>query len=79
MVGLGAWIPCFPQDVIKSKYQSDITIKTVWGCIKDLYAKGGLRIFSRGLGITLLRAMPVNAATFGAFEMTKRMMQNESR
>lgn len=76
LAGLGMWIATYPVDVVKSKMQTDSFTKPQYkgslDCARQVWAAEGARGFLRGLSPTLLRAMPVNAATFAAFEMTMR-------
>ena len=70
LTGMVTWFSTYPIDVIKSRIQADNTNKYsgFLDCGKKSYAEAGLRAFTRGLGPTLLRAFPVNAATFVAYE-----------
>ncbi|CAG8502026.1 924_t:CDS:2 [Paraglomus occultum] len=75
--GIACWIPCYPQDVIKSLMQSDVNLKyrSSFHAIKTLIteqrARGMpvVRAFFKGFGPTMARAFPANAATFFAYEM----------
>lgn len=68
LAGFGAWLPCYPQDVIKSRMQASADYGNTWQCTQQIYRQGGLRGFFRGFGPTLARAFPANAATFFAYE-----------
>ena len=73
------WISSYPFDVIKSKMQSDGLGKSMrYSSMRDAFAQTwrqeGPRGFWRGIGPTLLRAMPVSAATFVAVEATMRFI-----
>lgn len=68
LAGIGAWLPCYPQDVIKSRMQASANYANTWQCAKQIYRQAGLRGFFRGFGPTLARAFPANAATFVAYE-----------
>lgn len=68
LAGIGAWIPCYPQDVIKSRMQASTNYANTWQCVEQIYRQAGLRGFFRGFGPTLARAFPANAATFVAYE-----------
>lgn len=73
IAGIAAWLPGYPQDLIKSRIQylsgpystKDIIFKT--------YHSTGFTGFFRGLAPTLVRAVPVNAAVFYVYEWA--MMQ----
>ena len=68
--GVLAWIVTYPFDVVKSRIQSDGVkgsdqqYKGMIHCFKKSYRQDGITVFFRGLSATLLRAFPVNAATF---------------
>ncbi|ORZ37554.1 mitochondrial carrier domain-containing protein [Catenaria anguillulae PL171] len=78
LAGVACWIPCYPQDVLKSTVQTTTLAKdgsvstVVKGWVKRSMDKGGLasvgRGMWRGIGPTLARAFPANAATFVVFE-----------
>eukprot|EP01104_Vermistella_antarctica_P012528 TRINITY_DN3649_c0_g1_i1.p1 TRINITY_DN3649_c0_g1~~TRINITY_DN3649_c0_g1_i1.p1 ORF type:complete len:370 (-),score=30.51 TRINITY_DN3649_c0_g1_i1:66-1175(-) len=69
--GVASWSVTYPFDVIKSKMQR-LTVDTpkekqykgLVDCAKRLYKANGMMGFYRGLGPTVARAFPVNAATF---------------
>ena len=63
------WIASYPFDVVKSKMQSDkfgsqMRYPTMASCFRQIWSTEGLRGFWKGIGPTLLRAMPVSAGTF---------------
>lgn len=65
------WLSSYPFDVIKSKMQCDgfgsqQRFKSVTDCVKTTVAQEGFGGFWKGVGPTLLRAMPVSAGTFAA-------------
>ena len=69
LAGEALWLGSYPFDVVKSKMQSDglgSTTKyvTMRDCFKTTYRVEGLSGFWKGIGPTLLRAMPVSAGTF---------------
>lgn len=76
LAGLGEWLPGYPFDVIKSKYQADDInnpkYKSIKQCAFDIYRTSGVRGFYSGLVPCLMRAPPANAATFAGFELTLR-------
>ncbi|KAG9290464.1 hypothetical protein G9A89_002439 [Geosiphon pyriformis] len=81
--GAACWIPCYPQDVIKSRMQSNLKFNSTLDCIRDLInqakysGKTTIRTFFKGFGPTMARAAPANAATFFAYETAKRFMESE--
>ncbi|RUS22655.1 hypothetical protein BC937DRAFT_88104 [Endogone sp. FLAS-F59071] len=77
VAGFGAWLPCYPQDVIKSRMQSNMSYKTTSQALRSLLAQRSARAFFRGFGPTMARAFPANAATFFAYEMIVKVYQPE--
>lgn len=69
----------YPIDLIKSKMQTDgftpdtRQYRSSWECARKTYAKEGIRGFYKGFNACILRAGPVNAATFVAFEFAMRL------
>jgi len=79
LAGEALWLGSYPFDVIKSKMQSDgFGAEQKYKSMRDTFAQTwrgeGMRGFWRGLGPTLLRAMPVSAGTFATVELTMRMI-----
>uniref|UniRef100_UPI00398E6485 mitochondrial basic amino acids transporter isoform X1 n=2 Tax=Pristiophorus japonicus TaxID=55135 RepID=UPI00398E6485 len=69
MSGIASWISTYPIDVIKSRLQADGVgginrYNGIMDCVLQSYKNEGWHVFARGLTSTLLRAFPVNAATF---------------
>lgn len=69
LAGEALWIASYPFDVVKSKMQSDgfgaqRKYAGMTDCFKQTWRGEGMRGFWKGLGPTLLRAMPVSAGTF---------------
>ncbi|XP_046878069.1 mitochondrial basic amino acids transporter isoform X2 [Hypomesus transpacificus] len=69
MSGIASWLSTYPVDVIKSRLQADgvggvYQYSGIADCVRQSVKKEGLGVFTRGLTSTLLRAFPVNAATF---------------
>ncbi|CAJ0929872.1 unnamed protein product, partial [Mesorhabditis belari] len=74
LAGMLSWLPNYPADVIKTRFQADDSYRTYWECIKKTYHERGVRGFYAGLGSTMLRAFPSNAATFFTVEWTYRLL-----
>ncbi|KAH6637788.1 mitochondrial carnitine/acylcarnitine carrier protein [Boeremia exigua] len=79
LAGEMLWISSYPFDVVKSKMQSDgfggaQKYKSMRDCFAKVWAAEGARGFWKGIGPTLLRAMPVSAGTFATVEVTMRMI-----
>jgi solute carrier family 25 carnitine/acylcarnitine transporter 20/29 len=69
LAGEALWLGSYPFDVIKSKMQTDgfgpdQKLRSMRAAFADTFAKEGIRGFWKGIGPTLLRAMPVSAGTF---------------
>ncbi|KAI7896209.1 mitochondrial carrier domain-containing protein [Mucor mucedo] len=73
--GFAAWVPSYPQDVIKSCYQNDLRYKSYGEVIKTLMKTTGPKAFFNGIAPAMARAFPANAATFFAYEMAMKAMQ----
>ena len=79
VAGAISWTVVYPMDVIKTNLQITPVKEamnsqgkiTNWSMTKYLYNTYGWRIFTRGLGTTVLRAFPVNASTFFCYEKLK--------
>ena len=80
MAGMASWTSTYPADVIKSRIQADMTneYKGFWDCCVKSYRSEGIAFFSKGLCSTLLRAFPVNAATFGGVELVLRLARDSA-
>ncbi|KAI1869737.1 uncharacterized protein JN550_005718 [Neoarthrinium moseri] len=77
LAGEALWLGSYPLDVIKSKMQTDgfgagQKYASMRDCFAKTYRAEGLRGFWKGIGPTLLRAMPVSAGTFATVELTLR-------
>lgn len=64
--GCASWLACYPIDVVKTHMQADAHAKYngFVDCAIKNYKKEGIKFFFRGLNSTLIRAFPMNAATF---------------
>jgi solute carrier family 25 carnitine/acylcarnitine transporter 20/29 len=76
--GYAYWAPWYPIDAVKSKLQADSLAnpryKNFLDCIRQTFANEGLSGFYRGFVPCMLRAFPVNACVFCAFELTMRAL-----
>lgn len=79
MAGVASWSFTYPIDVIKTRLQCDgltggaLKYKGILDCAKVSIAEEGLGSLTRGLAPTLLRAFPVNAATFAVVTWVIRL------
>ncbi|KAL8376759.1 hypothetical protein RB595_007738 [Gaeumannomyces hyphopodioides] len=79
LAGEALWLASYPLDVVKSKMQTDgfgphQRFRSMRDCFAQTWRAEGARGFWKGLGPTLLRAMPVSAGTFAVVEMTMRAL-----
>lgn len=80
LAGEALWLASYPFDVVKSKMQTDgfgagnQKYATMRACFAATFRESGLRGFWKGIGPTLLRAMPVSAGTFAVVETTLRAL-----
>lgn len=73
------WLSSYPFDVIKSKMQTDgFGANQRYSSMRDCFAQTwrgeGMRGFWKGIGPTLLRAVPVSAGTFVTVEMVMKII-----
>lgn len=79
LAGEALWLGSYPFDVVKSKMQTDgfgkdMRYKSMRDCFAQTWRAEGAAGFWKGIGPTLLRAMPVSAATFATVELTMRLI-----
>lgn len=79
LAGEALWIASYPLDVVKSKMQTDgfgpnMRFKSMSDCFAQTWRQEGALGFWKGIGPTLLRAMPVSAGTFAVVEATMRLL-----
>jgi solute carrier family 25 (mitochondrial carnitine/acylcarnitine transporter), member 20/29 len=72
LAGEALWIASYPFDVVKSKMQTDgfdaqQKFAGMLDCFRKTWRLEGFGGFWKGLGPTLLRAMPVSAGTFATY------------
>lgn len=80
IAGSCTWLIAYPTDVIKTKIQTAplSTPRNELSMFKvgaDIIAKHGVRHLFRGLGITLIRAFPVNGTIFPVYELTLEQLK----
>jgi len=80
LAGEALWISSYPFDVVKSKMQSDgfgaksQRYSSMRDCFGQTWRGEGMRGFWKGIGPTLVRAMPVSAGTFAVVEFAMRAL-----
>eukprot|EP00117_Sycon_ciliatum_P025815 scpid63831/ scgid21340/ Mitochondrial carnitine/acylcarnitine carrier protein CACL; CACT-like; Solute carrier family 25 member 29 len=83
--GMSAWLFTYPLDVVKSRLQAQSMdpkkqlYSGVASCIRRSYQEGGIRVFTKGLSTTMVRAFPVNAVTFYTVEVLLKLMNTPSK
>ncbi|MES1913626.1 MAG: hypothetical protein MHM6MM_005803 [Cercozoa sp. M6MM] len=77
MAGCAYWLLTFPADTIKSVQQGSLQQHSFLSAAHQLYRTGGVRSFYRGLGVTLVRALPSNGVILASYEMTMRFLQQQ--
>lgn len=81
--GAFQWLPpSYCVDVVKSRLQADVTGGRYPGggmlqCARASAAAEGPAVFLRGLGPTLLRAVPLHAGVFTGYELTLSALGNK--
>lgn len=67
LAGSISWVAIYPLDVLKSRLQVDSSgrYQGLLDCYRQSIREEGYSFLARGLNSTLLRAFPMNAATFG--------------
>ncbi len=71
--GMSSWVPVYPMDVIKTYVQNNPQENSSgWQVAKKLYKRHGASVFWHGVGPVILRAFPVNGATFYCYEDLKK-------
>lgn len=74
----------YPLDVLKSRVQKEgfkpngryINYKEAF---IECYNDGGYRSFTRGLGVTVVRAFPANAVTFATVTLIERLFADTTQ
>ena len=79
LTGMISWTYSYPADMIKSKIQAEGLApvgkyKSYADCIRQSIKAEGYGVFTRGLSVCVVRAFPVNAATFAGVEVALRVM-----
>lgn len=77
--GTAFWIPVFPADVVKSRWQVDAPgpraqYAGVLDCARRTVAAGGVGALYRGFAPCMVRAFPANAVCFLAYEVVAKAL-----
>jgi len=75
--GMAMWITAMPIDNVKSRIQTapeGVTSRQVMAQIAGEVKANGPKVVYRGLGVTLARAFPANAACFVGYEQSKKFL-----
>lgn len=72
--GSVAWLFIYPQDVIKTRMQSDKSKIGFVQTVNQIMKESGFRGFLKGFHFALMRAMPLHAGTFFGVETLKTFM-----
>ena len=80
LTGIVSWTYSYPADLIKSKIQAEGLAPvgkyhSYVDCIRSSIKTGGYSVFFRGLSVCLVRAFPVNAATFAGVEFGLMLLE----
>ena len=81
MSGCTTWAIVYPFDVIKTRIQTSPfdmppSERSILAIGRNTIAEHGWRVMFRGLGITLIRAFPVNGTIFPVYEFTLNQISN---
>ena len=81
IAGSSSWIITYPIDVVKSRIQGDIIhgqqYKGMLDCFQKILHSEGFQGYFRGMGTTIVRASPVNAATLATVTLISRAARAE--
>jgi hypothetical protein len=76
--GQVAWLASLPMDMVKSIMQTSESNLSATEVTRQIYnSPTGIRTFYRGVGITVMRAFPSNAALFLGYELSKTILNGE--
>ena len=77
--GVVSWMVNIPIDVMKSRIQADDLAKPRYrnlaDCALKSYRKDGIIVFWRGLGVTCMRAFPLNAVTLTVYSAILELLK----
>ncbi|KAI3386737.1 hypothetical protein SNEBB_000492 [Seison nebaliae] len=81
LTGCISWVMTMPQDVVKTRMQSDHLLQPKYRSMFDCYWRvwkyeGGVRTFFRGTLAATIRAFPCNAVTFLLYDRLLKYLSN---
>jgi len=74
LAGMAHWLLVMPIDVVKTRYQSSFSSMGMVANLRVIFRKEGTSGLYRGLGPSLARAFPANAASFATVEIMKTIL-----
>jgi hypothetical protein len=78
VTGQVAWLASLPMDMVKTIQQTSEKKLSAITITQQIYnSPSGFRTFYRGVGVTVLRAFPSNAALFLGYELSKKIMNDK--
>lgn len=69
-----AWVVGYPADLLKTRCQMQGGPATLREAAAIVHAEGGIAAFYEGLGLKLLRAVPMSAVGFFVYEWSMKML-----
>lgn len=78
MAGVITWMPpIYCADVVKSRWQAAPPgeYSSFWNCAVRTYREESRCVWTRGLGIALLRAAPLHATVFCVYELVSKQLK----
>lgn len=76
--GVSFFLCGYPFDYMKTLMQTDDLQNKKYKNLRDVFSQrlkeGGVKTFYKGLGVTLIRAIFVNAGAFFSFEVSMRAL-----
>lgn len=76
VAGCAYWLIPYPIDTIKTRIQTQAQPSTQWQVFRTILAEEGIRGLYKGVGFTMLRAIPSSAAMFFAYEQLSVMFSS---
>jgi solute carrier family 25 carnitine/acylcarnitine transporter 20/29 len=80
LAGTLFWLSVLPLDVAKTRIQTAIDLninRNPFYQIRLVYRQAGVKALYAGIGPTLVRAFPANAAAIVTWELTARLLNTE--